>query len=169
MVLGLAAGCGGSDDNDSEPTATGSGTPTTAASTPAGTPTPAPVIEKPDEAAAAVATTRAYLNAFITGDARTVCRLETAGFASKQVSNAVTVGYIKKGSTCIDFVTKVFADSNKANATPSGTPTFDVTAQKATDRRAEVYVSYPDNTGAVPETYVLVKQGGSWLISEKPS
>lgn len=157
LVLGLVAGCGGSDDDGS------------AASAPvsSGDTAPAPVVvADPAAGAAAVEATERYLDAFIKGNAEQVCALESTAFAQEQIARAVTVKFVQPGATCVDFVKKVVSTSKKANAKTSGTPSYLVTAIEATATRATVRVEYPVASAAEPDTYVLIRSNGAWVIDE---
>lgn len=158
LVLGLAAGCGGSDSEGSVAT-----TPA-ASSTGSAAPPPA-VLADPASGAAAVAVTRKYLDAFINGRAELVCALESPAFARLQVQRAAAVGFVKEGTSCLEFVKKVVSTSKTSTATGAAA-TYLVTAIEATSTKATVRVEYPVSAGANPDTYVLVRRNGAWVINE---
>ena len=156
LLLCVAAGCGGDDEGDAAPApapAPSSATPTT----------PAPVLADPAAGASAVATTRQYLDAFVNGQAEQACALQTPGFTQGQLANAVTFKLVKKGATCVEFVKAVLATSKAANPSPGAAPAYLVSALEASATRAAVRVEYPQST-ANPDTYVLVKRDGGWLV-----
>lgn len=161
LVLGLVAGCGGSDDDGSS-----------AATDPAGTGTGAPqavVLADPAAGAAAVAATRRYLDAFVNGQAEQVCALQSPAFSQGQIDRAASVKFVKKDATCLEFVKKVVSTSKKANATTGPASTYLVTAIEATASRATVKVEYPVTSGAVPDSYVLVRRNGAWVVDANES
>lgn len=156
LALALVAGCGGSSQPDDAATALPSAGNTMV------------VILNPTGAAAAVAVTKEYLDAFISGRAARVCALETPAFVARQLESAVASKFITKGTGCIAFIDKVVATSKKANPSPGAALAFEATAFAADEHDATVRVDYPASSGASPDTYLLVKVGGSWLVDANP-
>lgn len=157
LVGCLVGGCGG-DGGDGEGDAAPAPAPSSATPT-----TPAPVLADPAAGAAAVATTRQYLDAFVNGQAEQACALQTRAFTQGQLANAVTFKLVKKGATCVEFVKAVLKTSKAANPSPGAPPAYLVTAIEATATRAAVRVEYPQSA-ANPDTYLLVKGSGGWLV-----
>ncbi|MCX6396472.1 MAG: hypothetical protein NTV23_08305 [Propionibacteriales bacterium] len=154
LLLALAvAGCGGADSD----------------ATPAGTPTPTPAspspvtLQDPAAGAAAVRVTRRYLAAFLAGDARAVCRLQSDRFVREQIDRAVKLDFVPTGTGCVAFVNEVVATAKKAKATTPAAPEYRVTATEADARTAKVRVDYL-SSGADPDTYALVLSKGTWVV-----